>query len=136
MKRFAVLMGLAVSLALTGCPKGALVLSRDVAATNLAFERGVTTVHKDTPDYCDNACEAYFLGVSRKIAVGDDQVTSLLQKNDKNGAVTQIDNLLASIDEALTTGLLGVKNEAKRAEWHGILLAIRGSLVTAKALLS
>lgn len=129
-----VLLG-TVGLVFAGCPKGALVLSKDVAATNLAFERGVTIVHRDTPDYCDNACETYFLSVSKKIAQGDDAVVTLLQKNDKQGALAQIDNVIASIDDAMNSGLLGVKNDAKRAEWHGILLGIRGSFITAKALL-
>src|SRR5260221_200235 len=135
MRKFAVLLAIPLLLAMTGCPKGALVLSKDVAATNLAFERGVTIVHKDTPEYCDNSCETYFLGVSKKIAQGDDAVVSLLQKNDKQGALTQIDNVIAAIDDATANGLLGVKNDAKRAEWHGILLGIRGSFITAKALL-
>lgn len=135
MKKVAMLLVVPLLLVVSGCPKGALVLSKDVATTNLAFERGVTTVHKDTPDYCDNSCEVFFLGVSKKIAQGDDAIVTLLQKNDKQGALVQIDNVIAAIDDATTSGLLGVKNDAKRAEWHGILLGIRGSFITAKALL-
>lgn len=127
-----------MALFLSGCPgqKSALVLSRDVAASNVAFERGVRTVHQDNPEYCDNACEVTMLTVSKKIAQGGDAVTSLLQKNDQKGALIQIDSVLAAIDDAMASGLLGVKNDAKRAEWHGILLAIRANLITAKALLA
>jgi hypothetical protein len=121
---------------LSGCPKSSLVLARDVAATNLAFERGVTVVHHDAPGACDNNCEAAMLNVAKKIAQGDDAIVSLLQKNDKQGALVQIDNVIAAIDDAMTNGLLAVKDDAKRAEWHAILLSIRGIFVTTKALLA
>lgn len=134
-KHTALVVVLLSSLLFAGCPKGALMLSRDVAATNLAFERGVTVTHRDTPDYCDNACEKTLLTVSKKIAEGDDAIVNLLQKNDKQAALAQIDNVIAAIDDATTNGLLSVKNDAKRAEFHAMLLAIRGSFTTAKALL-
>lgn len=124
------------ALALGGCTyRQALVLARDAAASNLAFERAVTTAHKDGA--IDDATEQRLLIASRKVAVLDDAVVTAIEKqHDKKGAIANIDQGIATIDEAITSGIAEIKNPAKQTEFHAILLGLRGTLVTAKSLLS
>jgi len=125
---------------ISGCPsseKSMLTIAKDAAQTNLSFERGVTTVHKDTPEYCDDGCERTLLESSRKIAQLDDAaVNAIVKTHDATGAIAKINEAIAAVDDANTNGLLAIKNENKKNALSAILLALRGSLVTAKAFLS
>jgi predicted small lipoprotein YifL len=126
---------LVLSLALTGCPQhGPLVLAKDAAITNQAFERAVATGHRD--GIVDDATERDLLGYSRKIAQYDDAAVTAIQNANKTSALAAIDQAIQTLDDAITTGLAGVKNPTKQTEFHSILLALRGTLTTAKALLS
>lgn len=133
-KAFCLLVLVFAVIGLSGCPKdSALIMAKDAAQGNLSFERSVTAAHKD--GFCDDACEKPLLQVSVKIAQGDDMIVSLITKNDKQGAFTQIDNVIATIDDAVANGILGIKNDGRQAEARTFLVGVRGVLTTAKALL-
>jgi hypothetical protein len=129
----AVLVLVIVCVGMAGCPKGAMVAAKDVAQGNLSFERAVTKAHTD--GFCDTATEQELLGVSKKIAQGGNLIVALLLKNDKQGALTQVDNTVGTIDDAMNVGLLGIKDTGTRAALQAILLGIRGGLITAKSFL-
>jgi len=139
MRKLAVLL-FPLLLFISGCPsseKSMLTVAKDAAQTNLSFERGVTTVHKDNPEYCDDNCERTLLVASRKIAQLDDAaVNAIVKTHDAAGAIAKIDEAIAAVDDANTNGLLAVKNEGRKNALSAILLSLRGALVTAKAFLA
>lgn len=130
-----IVFGMAATLFIAGCPQhGPLVLARDAALSNKAFADAVIISHRD--GVVDDNTERELLGYSRKIAQYDDAAVTAINSANKTGAIAAIDQAIATLDDAVTSGLAGVKNEAKKTSFHAILLALRGTLTTAKALLS
>lgn len=127
---------LALTLGMTGCTyRQALVLAKNAAALNVAFEQGVTAANHD--GFVDKTAEDRLLRTSRLIAEEDDAaITAITNQHDKAGAIAHIDQAIADVDTALTSDLLGVKNADRQNSLHAVLLSLRGLLVTAKALLS
>jgi len=67
---------------------------------------------------------------------GQSAVTAIRVQKSKVGAIAAIDSALVEIDKLLNKGLLGVKNEQSKAGLTALILAVRGTLTTAKALLT
>ncbi len=128
---------IAVALLLTACTyKQALVLARDAAVSNAAFEQALVVARNDgfIPD---NTEYANLLKASKRIAQLDDAaVNAIMNQHDKVGAIAQIDQAIATLDDLTTSGLAAIKNHDRQTAIHAILLAVRGTLISAKALLS
>jgi hypothetical protein len=141
-KHRAALVALVLLIAIysAGCPKGALVLIKDAANANLQFERAVRQAHTDLDangqPFVDDDTERTLLTVSKKFAQLDDKAVDLYMAGDKAGVLVQLDALVALVDDTVTNGLAGIKNPAKQTVIHSILLGLRGTFMTAKALLS
>ena len=126
---------LIVALLMVGCPaNGPLVFARDAALSNKAFAEAIIISHRD--GVVDDATERELLEYSKKFAQADDLAVSALQAGNKAGALVQINVALDTLDAALSKGLLGVKNQQKQVEFKAILLALRSTVVAAKAALS
>lgn len=136
MKNLAIAVVLIAAVTIAGCTyHDALVLAKDAASDNQAFAEGTIKAHAD--GFVDDTTERRLLDVSNRIAKDDDAVvTALTGHKDVTGALAHLDLGIAEIDDAIQNGLAFIKNDGKKAEIHALLLALRGTLVTAKALLT
>lgn len=138
-RAFLVLPLLLVGVFVAGCPKTTsnqvLVLIQDVAKSTQAFEQEVRIANRDGA--IDDVTEAKLLGIDRLITLEDAAASSaVLKQGNAVGAIAHIDAAIADLDGAVANDLLGIKNAGEKASIQAILVGLRGSLVTAKALLT
>lgn len=126
---------LLISIASVACErKDALVFLRDVAVTNQKFQQALTTARAEGFVAQDD-----YVAMQRaikQIALYDDAAVSFAEQGKNKNALEQADLAIAEVDRLMSEGLLGVKNENKRLALQAILLTLRGTMVSAKALLT
>ena len=105
-----------------------------VAVLNKGYADSIMALHKGG-DLTDDQ-ERQHLGWSRRVAeIGTSASTAFLA-GDNTTALSQINLGIGVLDDALNNGLVGIKNEAKRNEISGAILAIRGLFTTAAAFIT
>lgn len=119
-----------------GCG-GFLKFTEKVAAENSHFANAVMIAHKDLDGngqpFVDDATERLLLNASKKVAQFDDAATDAYAAQNKQGALAQIDQALATIDTDVANGIAGIKNPNKQVEIRAIVAGLRSLIVTAKA---
>ena len=113
----------------------ASVVIRDFAVSLEQVQIAVETAHAHgfISDADHRAFEKAFDQIA---AYGQKAVTAIRVAKSKPKALEAIDAALVETDKLLKEGLLGVKNENSRAAVSALILAMRGVLLTAKALLT
>lgn len=118
-----------------GCG-GFLKVTEKIAAENTHFANSVIIAHKDLDGggkpFVDDETERILLTASKKIAQIDDAAAEMFANQNKQGALNQIDQALATIDADIANGILGIKNPDKRLKLQAIVASLRSLIITAK----
>lgn len=125
-----------VTVLLAGCTnRQAEVLIKDAANVVQAFEREVTLANH--AGMVDDATEVKLLNVALLIAKEDDfAADAILHQGSASTALAHVDAALSDLDMLIANDLSGIKDPNKKTELQAILVGLRGTLVTAKALLT
>ena len=113
----------------------ASVAIRDFAVGLEKTQEAVGIAH-DSRFISDSDYRAIQKAIGEVAGYGQEAVTAIRVAKSKPDAIAAIDKALEATDRLLKAGQLGIKNDNTKVAITAIILSVRTTLVTAKALLS